>query len=205
MTTPLETLYDAARAFVAATPALAAFAQLPADPASGTLAPNPVPALAHLPMHFPTDAATAEGSALAAAVVEAADQIAWNLTYDEDLVGADFLARYGWFELLGPSGHFVDETLVAFIGYWGPGLRYPWHKHASREIYAVVDGRALFERESAAAREMGPGGVSPHAAWEAHALRTADAPVLALALQAGEDLNGVPIILGDRFVAGEPS
>lgn len=195
MSERLHQLYAAARAFVEASPALAAFARLPATPPLGDLAPAPIPALAHLQGHFPRDDATPAGRALAMKVVAAADEISWLRTYREDQVGADFLARFGWFELLGPTGHFRDEHLVAFIGYWGPGLRYPWHKHASREIYAVVDGRAVFERESAPPREMGAGGTSPHASWEAHALRTADAPVLALALQAGEDLNGVPIIL----------
>lgn len=195
MSAALDRLYAAARDFVDASPELSAFARLPADPPRGALTPSPIPALTHLPRHFPSPAASTAGRALAEAVVAAADEIAWLLTYDEALVGADFLARYGWFELLGPTGHFHDETLVAFIGYWGPGLRYPWHKHASREIYAVVDGGAVFEREGAPARELGPGETSPHASWQAHALQTAEAPVLALALQAGEDLNGVPVIL----------
>ncbi|MEM1275710.1 MAG: dimethylsulfonioproprionate lyase family protein [Pseudomonadota bacterium] len=195
MSEPLAELYAAAQSFCLHVPGLAAFAEMPSDPEPAALAPQPVPALGQLAEELPTGNASPEGTRLTKAVIAAKDAIQWQLTYDEALVGADFLRRYGWFELLGPTGHFRSEELVAFIGYWGPGLRYPWHKHASREIYAVVDGRAVMERMQAGARDLGPGGTSPHASWEPHALRTDRAPLLALALQAGEGLNEIPLLL----------
>lgn len=195
MTDPLSKLYAAAHSFGASAPELAAFAEMPTAPKPQKLEPRPVPALDKLSKELPTGAASPEGTRLAEAVIAAKDLIQWQLTYDEALVGPDFLRRYGWFELLGPTGHFQSDDLVAFIGYWGPGLRYPWHKHQSREIYAVVDGLAVMERGGAAARDLGPGGTSPHASWQPHALRTEDKPLLALALQVGEGLNDVPVLL----------
>ncbi len=198
MTDPLGRLYGAARAFVGATPALAAFRDLPEAPDRADKAPNPVPALVQLARDVPSGAASGAGAALAEAVVGAADRIDWLLTYTEDQVGADFLARYGWFELLGPTGHFRTDDLVAFVAYWGPGLRYPWHRHAAEEVYAVIDGGCVFEAEGRPARAVTAGDTSHHAPWQAHALRTVDQPVLTLALHAGEGLNDVPELLPDR-------
>lgn len=194
-------LYRAARDFVRVTPELARFRDLPDAPERRDKPHTPVPALTHLPRHFPTAVAAPEGAALAEAVLAAASEIDWLLTYTEDQVGADFLARFGWFELLGPTGHFHAEDMVAFVGYWGPGLRYPWHRHEAEEVYAVVDGACLFEAEGRAALPAGPGDTSRHAPWQGHALRTEAQPVLALTLQAGRGLNDVPEIMSEPETA----
>lgn len=198
MSDALARLYAATRAFALATPEVNAFRGLPQDPPRLNKPHTPVPALPHLTAHFPTKMASERGKVMAHAVIDAADQIDWLLTYTEDLVGADFLARYGWFELLGPTGHFMSDDVVAFVGYWGQGLRYPWHWHEAEEIYVVVDGACLFEAEGREARAASPGDTSHHVPWQAHALRTQDQPVLALAIQMGHGLNDVPEILPER-------
>lgn len=193
----MERLYRAADGFVRATPALLSFRSLPDAPARRDKPARPVPALAQLARDVPSPSASEAGAVLGQAVIDAADRIDWLLTYTEDQVGADFLARYGWFELLGLTGHFQSDEMVAFIAYWGPGLRYPWHRHEAEEVYAVVDGGCVFEAEGRPARSVTAGETSHHAPWQPHALRTVDQPVLTLVLQAGAGLNDVPELLPD--------
>ncbi|MEM9909400.1 MAG: dimethylsulfonioproprionate lyase family protein [Pseudomonadota bacterium] len=197
MTDPLLHLYDEARAFVRRTPGLATFRRLPETPPMRRKTPSPVPVLSQLNRHHPTASASGASADLARAIIDAADRIDWLLTYTEEQVGADFLARYGWFELLGPTGHFHADDLVAFIAHWGTGLRYPWHRHAAEEVYAVIDGACIFEAEGKPARHAKAGEISHHIPWQAHALRTDDTPVLTLVIQAGEGLNDVPEMLPD--------
>lgn len=144
---------------------------------------------------MPSGGAVGKAGVLSEAVVAAAAEIDWLLTYTEDQVGRDFLRRFGWFELLGPTGHFLADDVVVFIGFWGPHLRYPWHKHESIEIYSVVDGSAVLEREGVDSRAYVSGETSLHASWQPHALKTEADPVLILAVQKGQGLNDVPIML----------
>ncbi|MEM9604863.1 MAG: dimethylsulfonioproprionate lyase family protein [Pseudomonadota bacterium] len=180
--TVLERVYAACGALVAATPALRDFAPWPDTPMPVHKDPVSVPTVVHLhdlfvgarssqseigrspPEHQDRARNRSPGSAVAEpalpqlhqdvidATLAAADTIEWRRTYTEAEVGADFLARYGYFELLGPTGHFEDQTTRAYIGYWGPSLHYPWHAHPAEECYYVLAGAADFHIESGSSR-----------------------------------------------------
>lgn len=195
MTASLKKLYGAAYTFCQANTELRAFYPLPFDPPIEAKSHTSIPGIGHLKALMPTKKASGEAAALSNAVIRASGEIDWLLTYTEDQVGHDFLERFGWFELLGPTGHFLADDVVVFIGFWGPNLRYPWHKHESIEIYSVVDGEAILEREGAVSRTYAPGETSYHRSWQPHALRTEEEPVLILAVQTGSGLNDVPVML----------
>lgn len=184
----LAAAYEAARGLVATMPALAAFATLP----EAALAEKPgrrIPATALVEAW--------EGSAVPAtqpvieAIRAATPYADWQQTYREEEVGADFLARYGWFELAGPTGHVQTTEARAFIAYWGAGLHYDWHLHEAEGLYVVLAGRATFLAEGAPPAEIGPGGTRHHAAFQPHAMTTTDSAVLTLVLWRGAGLDGM--------------
>ena len=128
-------------------------------------------------------------SALRCAVRRAAPFAQWRQTYTEDEVGLDYLQRYGWFELLGPSGHFLSGDLRAYIGYWGAHLHYPWHVHAAEEVYFVLAGNALFESDGIPSETLTAGQSRLHVANQPHAITTKDSPLLVFALWRGAGME----------------
>lgn len=126
------------------------------------------------------------------AVRALADVVDWQQTYSEAEVGRDFLNRYGWFELIGPSGHFHSDQIRAYVAYWGEKLFYPWHLHEAEELYFILAGHALFEAEGLPPQALGPGDIRIHGSNQPHAMTTTDSPVLALVLWRGAGIEGVP-------------
>lgn len=116
----------------------------------------------------------------------------WEQTYTEDEVGAEFLSRYGYFELVGPTGHFRSDDIRAYIAYWGEHLYYPWHQHEAEELYYIISGQALFEADGLPPQVLRPGDTRLHLSNQPHAMTTSDSPVLALVLWRGEGLTGLP-------------
>ena len=181
--------YHAATRLVAATPELMGFAGWPhAQPAP--LAPSPIPA-ARLVADW-AEAGSDPQAALHAAIRAIAPLVRWQQTYTEAEVGRDFLNRYGWFELVGPTGHFRSDEIRAYIAYWGPGLYYPWHLHEAEELYYVIAGSARFEAEGLPPQVLGPGALRFHATNQPHAMTTEEDGILTLVLWRGAGLTGAP-------------
>ncbi len=132
------------------------------------------------------------------AILASADDIEWRRTYTEQEVGADFMRRYGYFELLGPSGHFFDQSTRAFIGYWGTGLHYPWHAHQAEELYFVIAGSAEFA-VSEERCHRGVGDTQLHTANQPHAMTTAKDGhgILTFVMWRGDGLDGLPAMTPD--------
>lgn len=120
------------------------------------------------------------------------DVVEWKQTYTEQEVGEDFLNRYGYFELVGPMGHFQTSGLRAYIAYWGHMLTYDWHMHEAEELYYIVSGEALFMSEGIEPDVLKPGDVRIHRSNQPHAMTTTDHPILALVLWRGDGLLGTP-------------
>ena len=115
----------------------------------------------------------------------------WQFIYTEEEVGRHFLDNYAYFELIGPIGHFQSDQCCAFIGYWGPGLFYPAHHHASEELYFVLAGYALFVSDGDGPATLGPAAHRFHASHQSHAMTTTDSAILTLVLWRGPDLIGL--------------
>ena len=76
-----------------------------------------------------------------------ARELHWEQSYrkQDDLVGDDMLAGYGFSEVVGKRGPFVSTRVRSGIGIWGPDIVYPIHRHEAEEIYLVMSGGAEFD------------------------------------------------------------
>lgn len=121
----------------------------------------------------------------------------WTRTYTEAEVGAHFLRHYGYFELVGPTGHYIDERTRAYVAYWGAGLDYDWHSHQAEELYFVVSGSGHFRSEGDDDAKLGRGGVRTHRSNQRHALRIEQDPILTFVLWRGPGLTELPVMAKD--------
>ena len=126
------------------------------------------------------------------AIRDLTDYADWQQTYTVEEVGQDFLNRYGWFELVGPEGHYRSDEIRAYVAYWGENLYYPWHLHEAEELYYILAGEALFEAEGETPVTLRPGDIRIHRSNQPHQMTTGASPVLALVLWRGAGLSGVP-------------
>lgn len=180
----LDRLLAATGDLVRATPALRDFAVWPDAPTRNTLEPVKLPVIPLI------ETMAAQPSLVADAVKAAASLAHWQQTYTEAEVGSDFLNRYGWFELLGPTGHFLSDTTRAYIAFWGEGLHYPMHLHEAEELYYILAGAAEFHAVGQPSVLVGPEGTQHHASNQPHAMDTRAEPVLTLVLWRGPGLGG---------------
>ena len=118
--------------------------------------------------------------------------IEWRHTYTEDQVGKHFLDNFGWFELAGPTGHFVTHQTRITAAYWGPGLLYGRHQHAPEELYTVVSGGGMFHVDGEEDRWLGPGQTRYHASNQPHAMTMQKEPIVTLVFWRGEGLADPP-------------
>lgn len=162
---------------------------LDAEHAERALEPRSLPAVATLCATPP--AAAPATQTLLDAVLAAAPHLHWRQSYTTDDPGFDahYLANYGWFNLIAPSGPFVSTDLRLSVGYWGQGLRYPRHWHEPEEIYLTLAGSATYISEGRAPVDGGPGTTICHHANQPHAADFAKAPLLAAAFWRGQGLE----------------
>ncbi len=185
----LDDVLDTARLVHQSHPDLSAFGAWPDDLAQKDLAPNLVPAADQVQQSgFQGNDVTQH---LTQAIMATAHLAHWKLTYTEAEVGADFLNRYGYYELFGPTGHYHSTQLRGYVAYWGSGLNYGWHSHQAEELYLTLAGGALF-RIDGDERYVPPGSTRLHASWQSHAMITTDQPILTLVLWRGAGLQDVP-------------
>lgn len=182
-----QAAFDAVTALVAATPVLRSFARWPRDAVPANLPAVPVPA-ARMVADWtgPACPHTARTVQALRAVAPHAD---WHRTYSIAEVGEDFHNRYGWFELVGPGGHFRADGLRAYVAYWGVGLTYPRHRHPAEEIYYILAGSARFAADGLATETLHAGEARLHVSEQAHAMTTPDEAVLTLVLWRGAGLE----------------
>ena len=139
--------------------------------------------------------ATALTRGLVSAVVQAAPVLRWQQTYGAGDFGPAFLRGYGWSEFAGLRGPVPSDRLAIGVLLLGPQITYPSHAHEAAEIYVPLSGTALWQRGDAPFAAVEPGQVILHPPWMPHAMRTEDAPLLALYLWRGGDLAAKSVIL----------
>ncbi len=122
----------------------------------------------------------------------------WKQSYTKKEVGKNFLNHYGYFELIGPNGHYHCDNFAAFIGYCGPGLFYNWHVHRADEVYLIINGAPTFHSDPNRIQTPTPGLIRLHSSLEPHAITIGAVPLLTLALWGGEEIDRLPKILTRR-------
>ncbi|PZQ95274.1 MAG: hypothetical protein DI533_19590 [Cereibacter sphaeroides] len=183
-----DNLFATVGALICTTPELRDFVDWPDAPAFPGVPALGVPAI---PLITGLQAvAAAQTAPIVEAIKAVASQAYWQQTYSEAEVGRDFLNRYGWFELVGPTGHYLSDTMRAYIAFWGEGLHYPMHLHEAEELYYILAGSAEFHAAGQGSAILRPQDARHHASNQPHAMDTHAEPVLTLILWRGVGLDG---------------
>jgi len=106
----------------------------------------------------------------------------WEHGYKEKEVGKDFLNRYGFFELIGPSGHFKTSKMALYVNYLCKNAYYPWHNHDAEELYFIVSGKAKFESKNQNTEMLTSTKTRLHKSFESHAITTEEKPILSFVI-----------------------
>ena len=106
----------------------------------------------------------------------------WEQGYDEKDVGKDFLNNYGFFELIGPSGHFQTSKMALYVNYLCKNAYYPWHNHDAEELYFIVSGEAKFESKNQNTKILSSTNTRLHKSFEPHAITTDKKQVLSFVI-----------------------
>ena len=201
MATNFDGLLQAFREYLEATDSVVAAGsflgdidwQMPARP----LKPNGVKCLELLDRSI--ELAHAESRPLARILAAQRDELRWGQTYTAADIGQRFIDNYGWVELFGTRGHYVNDKVAAGFLMLGPDIEYPDHHHLAEEVYIPLTG-GEWRMGDAPFRQRRGGEVIHHASNVNHAMRTGSEPLLALYLWRGGPLAARSTVTG--MVAG---
>jgi len=113
------------------------------------------------------------------ALIRLAPTMQWRETYKDTDIGADFMDRFGCYEIIGVDAPFASEKMRSFLVYQPPHLHYPWHHHPADELYMVIAGEAEFQLQGQPSKTLKSGQTAFHASGKPHALTSHDTPVMA--------------------------
>lgn len=163
-------------------------------PAPETYLPTPpvaMPVLGHL--ETARGKTTPAFQPLVDAIIDGAPMFHWIRSYrPEQGVGADFMQRYAYINLVSPKGPFPSEDTRITIAFWGAGLIYPEHRHEPEEMYAVIAGSARFRAAGRAPRDVGVGDFAHHESNQLHATDMVPGPLLSVIGWKGGELLTPP-------------
>lgn len=159
-----------------------------------TLAPKSLACLSHM-ARFAEMSAPAERE-LVELLTNRSDAMHWGQTYTAADFGQHFLDNYGWVELFGTRGYYINDKVAAGFLILGPGVEYPDHHHLAEEIYIPLTSGTEWRMGDAPFRERRGGEVIHHASNVNHAMRTGSAPLLALYLWRGGPLAAKSTVTG---------
>ena len=142
--------------------------------------PNTLPACAHLPRAI--DEATRHGGStaqLARALAAAAPGFTWERRAGAASEAPDFFDGHANAVLAGPKGLEIRDDVLVGISLMAPRIQYPDHQHPPEEFYVVLSP-GQWRQADGAWHEPGPGGVVHNPPGIVHAMRSGEAPLLAL-------------------------
>lgn len=116
----------------------------------------------------------------------------WKQAYSEQEVGADMLARFGYIELVGPTGVFRHPSFQAYISFWDAHLFYDWHHHEAEELYFNLAGDAIFFADGQDDITLNPDETRIHTTNQNHAMRTETSPILTYIVWRGNGVGELP-------------
>ncbi len=150
------------------------------------LEPSTLPCLRHLDSIALMEAGMQGG--LSAFLARHHEAFRWGQTYTQADFGEDFIENYGWMELFGTRGHFVNDRIAGGFLILGPRLHYPDHHHLAEEIYIPLTGGTLWRKGEGAFAERPAGSAIHHPSNINHAMKTGDNPLMAFYLWRGGPL-----------------
>ncbi|UVK36477.1 dimethylsulfoniopropionate lyase [Mesorhizobium sp. AR10] len=125
---------------------------------------------------------------LAGLLAERRAGLRWGQTYSAADFGKEFIDNYGWLEVFGTRGHFINDEVAAGLLILGPDIVYPDHHHVAEEIYIPLTGGTEWRMGESDFRVREAGEVIHHASNVNHAMRTGKEPLLALYIWRGGPL-----------------
>ena len=102
-----------------------------------------------------------------------------NPGYDETNSDPSFLAEYAYAALSGPEGPVFCAAPRGGMMLMGPNITYLDHRHAPREVYLVMTPGVKWRLDQGEWFDVVAGDLILHHAWQMHAIRTTDKPLLA--------------------------
>jgi hypothetical protein len=100
--------------------------------------------------------------------------------YNDDVLGAGFLANYGWCEVIGPNGFFHGDDFLFGLLMLGPNQHYRDHFHPAPELYWPLTSDTDWRKGDEALAPKAAGTVIWHRPNIVHATRTRAKPLLTL-------------------------
>ena len=98
--------------------------------------------------------------------------VKWENGYSEKDVNNNFLNNYGFFELIGPTGHFKTSEMALYVNYLDKNTLYPLHNHEAEELYFIISGEAKFENNNEDYEILTSNKIRFHKSFEPHAITT---------------------------------
>ena len=132
--------------------------------------------------------APADARPLTCFVADHRDELRWGQTYTAADFGPSFIDNYGWLEVIGTRGHFVNDEVAGGLLILGPDIVYPDHHHIAEEIYIPLTGGTEWRMGEGRFHARDAGEVIHHASSVSHAMRTGTEPLMALYLWRGGPL-----------------
>jgi quercetin dioxygenase-like cupin family protein len=186
----LQGLLDATREAIAAQgPSLEPAARLAdrifeapgrAAPGTGDGHADRLPVCVHLAEAMAAARAAAPGVARVADALAAIEpSLQWTRRPNAERAGRHFAVNHANAVIVGPGGLEPRDDVLIGVSLMAPRLQYPDHHHPPEEIYLVLS-TGQWRQEARPWREPGPGGVVFNPANVVHAMRSADAPLLAI-------------------------
>jgi hypothetical protein len=158
------------------------------------LEPAGLPCLVHL--ERASEIAAMPERLLAVQLAESRTELRWGQTYTAADLGKDFLANYGWMELFGTRGHFVNEAIAAGFLVLGPHTLYPDHHHVAVELYVPLTPGTEWRKGEGDFVVRRAGEAIHHPSDVRHAMRTGSEPLVALYFWRGGPLDQKSVVTG---------
>ena len=108
--------------------------------------------------------------------------VKWENGYTEKDVNNNFLNNYGFFELIGPTGHFKTSEMALYVNYLDKNTLYPLHNHEAEELYFIISGEAKFENNNGDYEILTSNKTRFHKSFEPHAITTNNKQILSLVI-----------------------
>jgi hypothetical protein len=118
---------------------------------------------------------------IAAALRPLAEGLPWRYGYAARADLPDLHLNMGWAEFVGPAAPFRSDEVCLGLTLIGPHTNYAAHRHPAVELYHVLTGAAVWS-----GHQRPPGAFILHESNQQHAMRTGDAPLLALYTWTGD-------------------
>ncbi len=108
--------------------------------------------------------------------------VKWESGYNEKDINKEFLNKYGFFELIGPTGHFKTSKMALYVNFLDDNVCYPWHNHEAEELYFIVSGEAKFESKDNETKILSSTNTRYHESYKPHQITTTNNKILSFVI-----------------------